>query len=179
MDRDLARRIADALTWARILSIVPITAFAWLGLSRWVFWLYIAAALTDLFDGLFARRASPPAKNIDFDGIADLVFSLGTLLWIWMLVPGFYPAYWLPYLPVLVLIEIHQLSVRLRWPDMEVPHFQFGRVTMTAFCFLLPVLLVFGDVAWFVHLILIMAVVSKLQLSWHFVICDKPARAVS
>ncbi|MEJ2258699.1 MAG: CDP-alcohol phosphatidyltransferase family protein [Woeseiaceae bacterium] len=74
MDRNLARCIADALTWARILSIVPITALAWLGLSRWVFWLYIAAALTDLFDGLFARRGSPPAKNIDFDGIADLVF---------------------------------------------------------------------------------------------------------
>lgn len=176
MDRKTARIIADNLTWARIWSAAPITVLAWLDLQWWVLGLYIAAALTDLFDGIFARRAAPSASDADFDGIADIVFSIATLLWIWMLVPGFYEAYWFPYLPVLVAIEIHQLSYRMRWPGLHVPHFQFGRIVMAAFCFLLPVLIVFGDTPWFVHGIFILGTFSKLQLTRYLVTCEKPVR---
>ena len=93
MDKKTARMIADNLTWARNWSAIPITAFAWLGIQWWVLGLYIVAALTDLLDGWFARRATPPAKDVAFDGKADIVFSIATLLWIWMLIPGFYEAY--------------------------------------------------------------------------------------
>ena len=176
MDKRTARIIADNLTWARIWSAVPITVLAWLGMHWWVLGLYIAAALTDLFDGMFARRAMPPEKDTDFDGKADLLLSVMTLLWIWMLFPWFFQKYWLPYLPILVVLEIYMTSLRVRYPNLHIPHFQFGRWAMALFFFLLPMLLVFGDQPWFVHLVLIVGTTSKLQLTRHLATCVKPGR---
>lgn len=167
MDKRTARTIADGLTWARIWSAIPITILAWYELTWWVFWLYIAAALTDLFDGMFARRATHPEEDTDFDGKADVLFSVMTLVWIWMLFPSFFPNYWLPYIPILVAIEIYLISMRVRYPDLQIPHFEFGRWAMALFCLLLPVLIVFGDQFWFVHLVLVLGTVGKIQLLKH------------
>lgn len=167
MNKKTARQIADALTWARIWSAAPITLFAWYDLRGWVLGLYIAAAMTDFADGFFGRRAVPPEKDTDFDGKADVVFSIMTLVWLWMLVPGFVEAYWLPYLPILLVIEAYLVTVRVKWPEITIPHFRFGRFAMALFCFLLPVLLVFGHIAWFVHAVLVIGTASKLQLAWH------------
>ena len=166
LNKDTARTIADALTWARIVSVVPITVLAWFDLRWWFLGIYIAAALTDLLDGLFARRATPPATDIDFDGIADLIFRAMALVWLWLLIPGFFQKYWLPYFPVLVLLELYMLSVRIRNPKMAVPHFEFGRFAMTLFFTLLPVMIIWGDVPWFVHGVLVVATMSTLQLTW-------------
>jgi len=168
MDKNLARTIADSLTWARIFSIVPLTLLAWYDLKWWVFGLYIAAALTDLFDGIFARRAAPAGTDVDLDGIADLIFSFATLLWFWLLIPGFVLTYWLPYVPIFVLLEIYIMYVRLQHQRYGIPHLRFGRFAMALFFFLLPVVIVRGDVPWFVHGVLIIGVASKLQLSWAF-----------
>ena len=166
MNKDTARKIADGLTWTRVVSVVPITILAWYGLKCWVFAIYAVAALTDLLDGMFARRATPPAKEFDFDGLADLLLSIMTLLWLWMLIPGFWEKYWLPYIPLLVLLEVYMSSVRIRYPQLPIPHFEFGRVAMALFFFLLPVLIIWGDVAWFVHFVLILGTASKMQLAW-------------
>ena len=166
MNKDTARTIADALTWTRIASVVPITVLAWYDLRWWVLGIYIAAALTDLLDGMFARRATPAATDVDFDGIADLIFRAMALVWLWFLFPEFFPKYWLPYFPILVLLELYMLSVRIRTPKMAVPHFAFGRFAMALFFALLPVLIIWGDVPWFVHVVLIVATASTLQLSW-------------
>lgn len=168
MDRETARTIADALTWARIVSVVPITAMAILELEWWVFGLYIAAALTDWFDGWFARRAVPPRSDADLDGLADLILSFSTLLWMWLLIPGFVSSYWLPYLPMFIALELYMTNVRLRHKRYGVPHLKFGRWAMALFFTLLPVLIIWGDVPWFVHTVLIIGVASKLQLAWAF-----------
>lgn len=168
MNKKFARTIADSLTWARIFSVVPITFFAWYGLKWWVFGLYIAAALTDLFDGMIARRAVPPGTDFDLDGIADLIFSFATLLWFWLLVPEFVLKYWLPYVPIIVLLEMYMTFIRLRHQRFGIPHLQFGRFAMALFFFLLPVVILWGDVPWFVHGVLLIGVASKLQLSWAF-----------
>ena len=168
MHRKAARTIADGLTWARILSVMPLTILAWYGLKWWVFGLYTAAALTDLLDGWFARRADPPAKDIDLDGIADVILSFSTLLWLWLLVPGFVTKYWLPYVPIFVLLELYITYVRVRHHRMGVPHLRFGRFAMALFFLLLPVLIIWGDVPWFVHGVLIVGVASKLQLAGVF-----------
>ena len=173
MDKKTARIVADGLTWSRILSAVPITIAAWYGLNWWVFGLYIAAALTDLLDGVFGRRATPPEKDNDFDGKADVVFSIMTLVWIWMLIPGFFEKYWLPYLPLLLLIEIYLTTIRVQEPETPVPHFLFGRFAMALFCFLLPVLLIVQDSTWFVHGVFVVGTLSKIQMVWHFVTRDK------
>ncbi|NCF73803.1 MAG: hypothetical protein GWP67_09895 [Gammaproteobacteria bacterium] len=166
LDKTTARKIADGLTWSRIWSVVPITALAWYELQWWVLGLYIAAALTDLLDGVFARRAEPAASDIDFDGLADLLFSVMTLLWLWLLIPGFLAKYWLPYLPILVLLEIYMVSARMRYANLSVPHLKFGRNAMALFFCLLPVLIIWGDVPWFVHAVLIIGTASKMQLTW-------------
>lgn len=168
MNKETARTIADALTWGRIASIVPITLLAWYQQTWWVFGLYVAAALTDLLDGMFARRGAPPRNNVDLDGIADLLFSFSTVLWLWLLVPGFVSKYWLPYLPLAVLLEAYMSVIRLRHNRFGIPHLQFGRIAMGLFFFLLPVLIVWGDVPWFVHGVLIIAIASKMQLAWAF-----------
>ena len=166
MNKNTARIVADALTWSRIASVVPITVLAWYELKWWVLALYIAAALTDLFDGIFARRAAPPATNIDLDGLADLLLSVMTLLWLWLLIPGFFQKYGLLYFPLLILLEIYVTTVRIRYPDVTIPHLEFGRFTMVLFFALLPVLIIWGDVSWFVHLVLIISTAALIQLSW-------------
>lgn len=176
MNKNTARKIADSLTWARIWSAIPITIVAWLGLKWWVFGLYAAAAMTDLLDGKFARRATPPATNSDFDGKADILFSAMTLVWLWMLIPGFVTQYWFPYLPILLLVEVYLIAMRIIHSGIDIPHFEFGRWAMALFCFLLPVLLIFGDLPWFVHTVLIIGTASKLQLAWHLATCAKPER---
>ncbi len=168
MRRDTARTVADALTWSRIFSVAPITVLAVFGLKWWVFGLYIAAAVTDWLDGWFARRAAPPRSDADLDGIADLVLAFSTVLWFWLLVPGFVQKYWLPYLPIIVALEIYMTYVRVRHKRYGVPHLQFGRFAMALYFFLLPVVIVWGDVTWFVHGVLVIAVASKLQLAWVF-----------
>ncbi len=168
MNKDTARIIADALTWSRIVSVVPITLLAWYELRWWVFALYIAAALTDILDGIFARRATPSTTETDFDGLADLLLSVMTLVWLWMLFPWFYPKYWLPYIPLLALLEIYMSWVRIRNPRLVVPHFEFGRNVMALFFILLPVLIIWGDVTWFVHGVLILGLASKIQLARAF-----------
>ena len=168
MHRDTARTIADALTWARILSVLPITILAFYDLKWWVFGLYVAAALTDLLDGMFARRGAPPKTNFDLDGVADRILSFATVLWLWLLLPGFLPKYWLPYLPVIVALEIYLNVIRIGYERLDVPHLPFGRFAMALFFTLLPVLIVFGDLPWFVHTVLIIVVASELQLTWVF-----------
>lgn len=164
----MARKIADGLSWARIFAVLPITALAVLQLRWWVLTLYIAAALTDLLDGWFARRAAPRKKDVDLDGIADLVLSFSTLLWLWLLIPGFVSAYWLPYLPIFVVLEIYMAAIRMGYPDFRVPHLRFGRIAMALFFSLLPVMIVFGDIPWFVHGVLLIGVASKIQLALAF-----------
>ena len=177
MNRDTARTLADALTWARVWSVIPLTVLAWFDFRWWFLGLYIAAALTDLADGYFGRRAAPPTSDADLDGNADVLFSIMTLAWIWLLVPGFYEKYWLPYLPILAAIQFYLWYALLRWPILRSPHFQFGRFGMTVFCFLLPVLIVFGDQPWFVHTVFIIATIGKLQHAWYFANTDKAAPA--
>ena len=147
------------------MSVVPISLLAWYEFRWWVLGLYIAASLTDLLDGIFARRAAPATTDLDFDGVADLVFSAMTLLWLWLLIPGFFQAYWLPYIPLLVLLELYMSTMRFRFRQRRVPHLPFGRFAMALFMFLLPVLLIWGDVSWFVHLVFVVGTAGKMQLA--------------
>jgi hypothetical protein len=167
MDKATARKLADALTWARIWSVIPITVLAWYEMRWWVFGLYIAASLTDLFDGYFGRRATPPDYDIDLDGRADDLFAVMTLAWIWMLFPEFWPTYWLPWIPVLVTVQIYLWVEAIRRPALVIPHFEFGRKGMVYFCVLLPVLIAFGDYDWYVHSVFLWATAGKLQLVWY------------
>ncbi|MBI4837546.1 MAG: CDP-alcohol phosphatidyltransferase family protein [Candidatus Portnoybacteria bacterium] len=72
---------ANFLTAVRILIVVGylLPCFFFLGLDPWTdhrfFWLMIAAALTDLFDGIVARRTrkTPSEFGKNFDKVADKI----------------------------------------------------------------------------------------------------------
>jgi hypothetical protein len=66
---------------------------------------------------------------------------------------------------VLILLEIYMISARIRYPDLSVPHLEFGRKAMALFCLLLPVLIIWDDVPWFVHAVFIIGAASKIQLT--------------
>ena len=45
VNKNIARTIADSLTWSRIFSVAPITLLAWYNLKWWVFGVYTAVVL--------------------------------------------------------------------------------------------------------------------------------------
>lgn len=165
MNKQTARTIADGLTWARLFSIIPISIFIIAEMQRWVLALYLLAALTDLLDGWFARRGTESKRGADLDGTVDLIFVGMTLVWIAWMIPGFYAKYWFPFLPAFVAFEGYFLFSRLRKKDLVLPHLWSGKIAMTLFCFLLPVLLVFGDVTWFLLLALYVPILAKAEMA--------------
>jgi phosphatidylglycerophosphate synthase len=82
------RRVADAITWLRMLLVPVIWVFALLGDGRVVGAGLIAAGMTDFLDGLVARRlgqASLTGARLDL--IADTLVLLSALAWIGLLHP--------------------------------------------------------------------------------------------
>ena len=90
-----------------------------------------------------------------------------------IVIPGFFEKYWLPYLPLLLVIEIYLTTIMVQEPDTPVPHFHFGRFALALFCFLLTILLIVQDSAWFVHGVFVIGPLSKIQMVWHFATRDK------
>ncbi len=86
--QEQARRVADAITWLRILLLPVIWMFALLGDGRVVGAGLIAAGVTDFLDGLVARRsgeASPAGARLDLT--ADTLVLLSAVAWIGLLHP--------------------------------------------------------------------------------------------
>ncbi|MEP6751193.1 MAG: CDP-alcohol phosphatidyltransferase family protein [Candidatus Dormiibacterota bacterium] len=82
------RRIADAITWLRILLVPVIWVFALLGEGRVVGAGLIAAAVTDFLDGLVARRLGQASlEGARLDLIADTLVLLSAVAWIELLHP--------------------------------------------------------------------------------------------
>ena len=167
VNRPSARAIADGLTWFRVFSVIPITLLVLADLRWWVFGIYIAASLSDFLDGLFARRAQPTRYGSSFDSYADVFFAVMTFIWIAILFPGFLDRYgWSLVLPW-ALLQTALFALRFRAPNAVVPHLVLGRIAFFVFCLLLPVLLVLGDLPWFVVATLGLSIVAKIQLAWH------------
>ena len=83
-----ARRIADAVTWLRMLLLPIIWMFALLGDGRVVGAGLIAAGITDFLDGLVARRfALASAAGARLDLTADTLVLLSAIAWIGLLHP--------------------------------------------------------------------------------------------
>ena len=83
-----ALRIADAVTWLRILLLPVIWFYALVGDGRIVGAGLIALGVTDFLDGVIARRvgqASPAGARLDLT--ADTLVLLSAVAWIGMLHP--------------------------------------------------------------------------------------------
>ncbi|MCA3269849.1 MAG: CDP-diacylglycerol--glycerol-3-phosphate 3-phosphatidyltransferase [Alphaproteobacteria bacterium] len=73
---------ADWLTLARFITPLPLALLWWLPGGAWVcFVLFSAAALTDYFDGMVARRLGVSSGfGVMLDPIADKILVISTLL---------------------------------------------------------------------------------------------------
>lgn len=79
-----ARRLADALTWLRLVLAAPIVAALLLGMPGWALALYLVAAATDFFDGRFARASGLPSTlGMTLDPLADKILVLTVLGTLW------------------------------------------------------------------------------------------------
>lgn len=80
MVRLVLPHLANALTASRIVAAVPLAILVLEGRDELAFWIFLAAALTDLADGYVAKRwASPSRVGAALDPVADKLF-VGCLL---------------------------------------------------------------------------------------------------
>jgi phosphatidylglycerophosphate synthase len=83
-----ARRVADAITWLRMLLIPVCWLFALRGDGRAVGAGLIAAGITDFLDGFVARRfAQPSPAGARLDLTADTLLLVSAVAWIVLLHP--------------------------------------------------------------------------------------------
>jgi phosphatidylglycerophosphate synthase len=86
--QERAWRIADAITWLRILLVPVIWVYALLGDGRVVGAGLIAAGVTDFLDGLVARRfGQSSSTGARLDLTADTLLLVSAVFWIGMMHP--------------------------------------------------------------------------------------------
>jgi phosphatidylglycerophosphate synthase len=158
--------IADALTYARIALILPLTGLA-LWASEGVFLLlYLLAVLTDALDGWVARQERTVSlAGARLDAAADVLFIASAAFWFYLLAPGFFMAS-LPYFVVMGLSFAVFSAVSLwRVGTIITPHLWSGKAATAALMLLLPAVLVFGEFAWLVHPVWMLVVLSRAEAS--------------
>jgi phosphatidylglycerophosphate synthase len=86
-----AVKLANVITLARLVSILPILLLLETGHSQMALELYIAAALTDLLDGWLARRSGRASDfGARLDGLVDNIFSVALLPFLLLAFPGLF-----------------------------------------------------------------------------------------
>lgn len=162
--------LADALTWARLLSVIPLSVLAVLDLRLAFLITFCLAVTTDLLDGMAARAAGrPTAAGADFDGSVDLVFSAFALWWIWLLVPEIYTGFWPFMLVALASFSLFFWASARYAKRVMTPHLVSGKAAMGVFALLIPITLIFGVVAWYVHLTWVTVTVSRAEMVYGLV----------
>lgn len=93
---------ANQLTLVRLLLAPVLAICIFYGLTGWALVTFAVASVTDLFDGLLARRTGPTTLGAWLDPIADKL--LLDTLFVMLAIPEFAPVARLPvWLPVLVI----------------------------------------------------------------------------
>ena len=124
--------IEDSLTTLRIILSPIIMALIFANEATAAFFLYLAAAMTDLFDGYFARKSKRTSEKGDvFDSLADLtlvyltVFALGVAR---------QSAATIVVMVVTLALVVYPLGViSLKKKELTIPHFKSAKVF--AWCF--------------------------------------------
>ena len=169
--RSLLRHVPIALTALRALlaPVVVALAFAWP--VPWAFGACLVAAfLSDLFDGIVARRlgiATPGLRRLD--SIADSIFYVAALLAAWHLHAAALREH-AAALAVLVALELARYAFDLRKFGKEASyHMWSSKLWGLALFAGFFALLVFGEERWFVPAAIwigIAADVEGLAISW-------------
>jgi hypothetical protein len=107
------KSIPDLLSYARLLLVPVIWALAMLGLPVWTGIALLAAGLTDVLDGIIARRlnvATPGGSRLD--SIADIFMEVSAAGALLLLRPDIITSHWLV-LSLWIAVEVS--SILLGW----------------------------------------------------------------
>ncbi len=157
---------ANMLTALRLVSIIPLSVFAYVQLTGWFLVFYAFAILTDLFDGMVARAqglASP--KGADFDGTIDLLFSAAALWWLWLLVPELIRTYSTHLLVVGAFFIIFFAASLWKRKKIVMPHLWLGKLAMLLFGLLVPIALLVEVPAWAVWTVVLVVILSRIEMT--------------
>ncbi|MBI4135426.1 CDP-alcohol phosphatidyltransferase family protein [Candidatus Uhrbacteria bacterium] len=113
---------ANAVTLARIFAIVPIL-YGTLQEQSWAFWLFVAAALSDLLDGWIARHDGPTPWGTFLDQTSDKVTTLPLLAL--FAVKGYLPTWLLAPAGILFALDLSNLAANIR--NFRRGHAKVGR----------------------------------------------------
>ena len=97
---------ANTVTYARMLLTIPVV-YGTLRGQTYAFWLFVAAALSDILDGWIARCDGPTKLGAFLDSTSDKVTTLPVL--VALALNGYLPG-WL-YMPAIVLVALEALNL--------------------------------------------------------------------
>ncbi|UCF37380.1 MAG: CDP-alcohol phosphatidyltransferase family protein [Acidobacteriota bacterium] len=155
----------DLLTGMRILMVAPITWALGNDHWGWVFAFYVFIPVTDLLDGHLARILSRPTLGPKFDAIADIIFGVALICWV----------YWKAtelrgllhvYLPILLVTAlVFFLLSYLKTNEILLLHLWTGKLTgWTGFFWFL--LVFYTDSGpWVTHIAMIVPILFYLESS--------------
>ncbi len=105
--------LPNVLTISRVPMMFVIVALMysdWAGAATWAFWLFIASALTDWFDGMLARRANQVSAFGRFmDAVIDKVMVIG--LMIALVNGGYFEGFRITAMLLLLLIIAREFTI--------------------------------------------------------------------
>lgn len=140
-----AVKLANLITLARLVSILPILLLLETGHSQMALELYIAAALTDLLDGWLARRS---ARASDFgarlDGVVDNVFSVALLPFLLLAFPGLFERHPIALIALFAGPLLYLLIAKLWTGSLMMFHFHSAKLGAALLFALWPAIWITG-----------------------------------
>ena len=170
------KRLPLLLTLTRV-ALGPVALAV--ALRSWPHWLFvpilIAATLSDIYDGVLARRygvATPALRR--FDSIADVIFHLFILVCLWLTCrPVVQAAGWA--IGVILLAEAASIAVcALKFGKYPATHSYLAKFLGLTMLAGLIALLGFGAGTWAVYALLIVDVLANVEIIIIHLLADQP-----
>lgn len=127
------RRLPAALVATRLLLVAPLWGLALAGRGRALAVGLLIAALTDLLDGMAARRLGVNSEGLSrFDSLADKVLTLSVLAWLLLLHPAIVADHPALAIAALLLAAASWLTGLLRHGRVTGLHLRSGKLAGAA-----------------------------------------------
>lgn len=156
-------RLADWVSYLRILIGIVLFYFAWTE-QRVVFvLLFLLAGITDLVDGMLARKMGRTVFGSKLDGWADSFISISSIVWIWILAPTVLLKMW-PALAVFFIFELISRAYQFKkFKTLDSYHLLSIKLLTVLYYFFVVSAVLAGYVAGLWYAIIIVAVINHIE----------------
>lgn len=163
----MKKRIPEILVFSRIPIAILIAVFIWLQITYvefWVSFLIIFGLLTDVFDGIIARKL-----NVSTERLRKLDSNVDQFFWIVIIISIFWwrieliEPIWIPLVSILFLEGLAYLVSLLKFKKTVATHSIFAKFwTLTLLVFLLE--LVISNSTHTFYVCLVLGVLSRIEI---------------